>query len=150
MTSLDSVPLRLAGTWDALLQCLHLDRCLLGSPRDRKQRNYKWIKIAACTLQSKGKLGTTRYKKTKNPTATSEEPGAKAGGWEQKQGTSHAPCTHHHLKVGKQSKSALQLDPWTLDTPGDPYPHRPLGSEQTREHVVSSCSPLHRLQQGPQ
>ena len=26
-----------------------------------------------------GKLWTTRYKKTKNPTATSEEPGAKAG-----------------------------------------------------------------------
>ena len=37
-------------------------------------------------MGSWGKLWTTRYKKTKNPAATSEEPGAKAGCREQKQG----------------------------------------------------------------
>ena len=30
--------------------------------------------------------------------ATSEEPGAKTGGWEQKQGTAPVPCTHHLLR----------------------------------------------------
>ena len=37
-----------------------------------------------------GKLWT-RYKKTKNPTVMSKEPGAKEGCWEQKQGMAHAP-----------------------------------------------------------
>ena len=41
------------------------------------QRNYTGLKITAC-MGSWDKLGTTRYKKTKNPTATSEEPRAKA------------------------------------------------------------------------
>ena len=50
----------------------------------RIQRNHEGLKIAAC-MHSWGKLWT-RYKKTKNPTATSEEPGAKAG---------HCACPLH-------------------------------------------------------
>ena len=42
------------------------------------QRNYKGLKITEC-MCSWGKLRTTRYEKTKKPTATSEDPGAKAG-----------------------------------------------------------------------
>ena len=44
-------------------------------------------------MRSWGKLWT-RYKKTKNPIATSQEPRVKAG-------TIHAPCTHRHQKDGQ-------------------------------------------------
>ena len=54
-------------------------------------------------MHSWGKLCTTRYKKTKNPTATSEEQGAKTGCQEQKQGTAHAPCTQHHQRGGQNT-----------------------------------------------
>lgn len=37
----------------------------------------------------------------KNPTATSEESGTKAGSREQKQGTAYAPWTQHHLRGGQ-------------------------------------------------
>ena len=47
------------------------------SSGNRIQRSYKGLKITAC-MRSWGKFWT-RYKKTKNPTAASEEPGAKAG-----------------------------------------------------------------------
>ena len=40
--------------------------------------------------------------KTKNATATSEESGTKAGGQEQKQGTSQAPSTQYHQR-GRQT-----------------------------------------------
>ena len=67
------VLLRQAGTWDPLLQCLHLDECLL------KKQNAKklWcIKIIAC-VPIWEKLWTVRYyEKTKDP---EEELGAKAG-----------------------------------------------------------------------
>ena len=38
----------------------------------------------------------------KTPMTTSEEPRAKTGCWEQKQGTLYAPCTQHHQK-GRQT-----------------------------------------------
>ena len=44
------------------------------------QRNCKGLKITVC-IHSWGKLWTRRYKKTKTPTAISEELGAKAGYW---------------------------------------------------------------------
>ena len=47
-----------------------------------------------------GKLWTKRKKKTKNPTATSEELGAKTEYWEQKQGIVHTPV-HTTKGVGK-------------------------------------------------
>ena len=54
------------------------------------------------------KLGQIMDKKIqkdqkKNPTATSEESGAKTGCQEQKQGTVHAPCTQHHQKGGQNT-----------------------------------------------
>ena len=45
---------------------------------NRMQRNYKGLKITACVC-SWGNLWTTKYKKTKNPTATSKVLGSKAG-----------------------------------------------------------------------
>ena len=44
-----------------------------------------------------GQIMDNKIQKDQNPTATSEEPGAKVGCWEQKQGTVHAPWTQHHL-----------------------------------------------------
>lgn len=79
------------GPWGPLLQCFHLDKPLLFWSNEI-QRNCKELKITAC-MYSWDKLWTIR-KKTKNPTATSQELEAKAGCW---------PCTQH---------------PWTY-----PYPH---------------------------
>ena len=35
--------------------------------------------------------------------AISEEPGAKTGCWEQKQGSARGSCTHHHLMSGQNN-----------------------------------------------
>ena len=85
------------------------------SLNNKIQRNYKGLKISVC-MHSWGKLWTTRYKKTKNPSATSEEPGAKAGRPEQNQSTVHAPCTQHH-QSGGQTTSATPPDPTPGPTP---------------------------------
>ena len=45
--------------------------------------------------------GKQDTKRPKRPTAASEEPGAKAGCQELKQGTAHAPCTQHHQRGGQ-------------------------------------------------
>ena len=48
------------------------------SSSNKIQRNYEGLKVTVCT-HSWGNLWATGYKKTKNPAATSEEPGAKLG-----------------------------------------------------------------------
>ena len=79
------------GPFAAVLQCLHLDTPLL------KQQNTKKLKVN-CMHAQLGQIMDKKMQKTKKtPTATLEEPGAKTGCWEQKQGTEHAPCTQHHL-----------------------------------------------------
>ena len=50
------------------------------SSSNKIQRNYKGLKITVC-MCSWGRLWTKRYKETKSTTATSEEPGAKAGSY---------------------------------------------------------------------
>ena len=102
------------------------------------QRNYKGLKRTA-RMSSWGKLWTKRYKKTKNPTATSEGPGAKTGCWEKNKGTVHAPCTQHH-----QSGGADHLSQASAPTPGptptltpDKEPARPTSrSEQGKLSFV--------------
>ena len=59
------------------------------------QRNYKGLKITVY-VQLGQILDNNIQKDPKSPTVTSEEPGAKTGCREQKQGTAHAPCTQHH------------------------------------------------------
>ena len=46
-------------------------------------------------MRSWGELWTKDIERTKNPTATFEEPGAKTGCQEQKQGTERALCPQH-------------------------------------------------------
>ena len=81
------------GPFAAVLQCLHLDKRLL---EQQNKRNYKGVKITACML-SWGNLWTRRYKKTKK----TQLPLLKS--WEQKQGTAHAPCTHHQQRGGQNT-----------------------------------------------
>lgn len=69
-----AVILRQAGTWELLVHCLHLDKNL-------KQQDTKKLKGTKndCMPEQWDKLWTTRYKKAKTPTVTSEVPGAKTG-----------------------------------------------------------------------
>ena len=78
------------GPFAAVLQCLHLDTPLL------KQQNTKRLygtKTNCVHAQLGQILDPKDSKRPKTPTATFEEPGAKTGCWEQKQGTAYAPCT---------------------------------------------------------
>ena len=72
-------------------------------------------------MHSWGKLWT-RYRKRKKETeslaASSEEPGAKAGTWKQKQGTMCAPSIQHHQRGGQITSASLHPNPWT-----HPYLH---------------------------
>ena len=96
------------------------------------KQTVKRLKTTMC-MHSWGKLWR-RYKKkkkTESVTASSEEPGAKAGTWEQKQCTVCAPSIQHHQRGG-QITSAIPL-PQPLDT-SLPSSHRrnqlapPLGA----------------------
>ena len=90
--------LRQAGAWDPWLQCLHLDTPLL---HPKIQRSHQGLKITTC-MGNRGKFWITGYKKTKNPNATCEDLGAKAG---------YAPCTQNHHGVSRPSQPPLQSDP---------------------------------------
>ena len=99
------------------------------------------LKTTVC-MCSWGKFWAKNRKKTKNPTATSKKLGAKILCREQKQGTSHAPCTQHHKEVGKTMKPPYC---WPLDTP-PPSPHtrnqltRPQGASKGT-HYLSLLPP---------
>ena len=62
-------------------------------------------KLCTCAV---GKCWTKRYKKTENPTALSEESGAKNGYWEQKEGLHMPPPPNTTKGVGKPPKGPLQ------------------------------------------
>ena len=94
---------------------------------NKTQRNHKGLKTTVC-MCTWGKLWTTRYKKTKNPTATSEEPGAKAG-------PANAPCTQHHLRGGRTTSASPPARPL----------HAPLPSPRVRKQLA----PPRGVSQGP-
>ena len=97
------------GTWDPLLQCLYLDKCLL----KRQNTNYKRLKITVY-MHSWGKLWKTRYKNARNPAATSEVSRAKI----------RVLCivpAHSTTKVGEQTTQATPLT-WPMNLPL-PSPH---------------------------
>ena len=72
-----------AGTWAPLLLCR--SACTWTHFSSNKiQRNCMGLKMHTCTVGANS--GPKSYKETKNPTATFEEPGAKTGCREQKQG----------------------------------------------------------------
>ena len=116
-----------SGEWDRLGDLGTFAKMLApghtSPPNSKIQRNYTGLKLTAC-MHSWGKLWTKdterpkKKKKKKNPNATFEEPGAKTGCQEQKQGTEHALCPQHLSPLGKSPKPPLQPNLWT-----HPYPH---------------------------
>ena len=89
---------------------------------------------------------TTRYKKTKNPTAISEELGTKKQNVGSEERVLHmSPALITTEGVSKPPKPPLWTDPWTHLIQGTSMP--PL-REQAKETVTVFCSLL--LQQGPQ
>ena len=72
------------------------------SPSNKQTRKLYGTKNN-CVHAQLGQILDKRYTETKNPTAAFEEPGAKAGGRERKQGTEHARCTQHHLRGGQNT-----------------------------------------------
>lgn len=85
--------------------------------------------------------------KTKNPTATSKDLGAKLWCWEQNQVTLRAPCIYTTKRVGKPCKSSLQPDSW--DPPLlSPHQRNSLSrfEEQAREPIIvfTPPTPLHQ------
>ena len=146
-------PLRVETSWDLGPFAAVLDTPLLKQQNTKKLYGTKNNCVHAQLGQI---LDPKRYKRPKNPTSTSEEPRAKTGCWEQKQGTEHAPGSQQHLRGGQNEHLSCPSGP----TPGHtstltPYkeqarhPPRPTSaSEQAREPIVCSRSPL--LQQEPQ
>ena len=53
-----------------------------------------------------GQGNDKKMQKTRNSVATSNEPGAKTGYGEQKQGTVHVHCTPHHNRSGQTTRLA--------------------------------------------
>lgn len=93
-----------------------------------------------------GHILDKRYKETKNPDATSEQPGARVLG--AKQGTDHAPYTHHHQR-GWQATYTILLSQ-LLDTPLHLLHIRNklhLARKQARE--LLTCSHSHCCSRNP-
>ena len=121
--------LRQAWTCDPWLQCLDLDKCLL---EQQMQRNHQGLKITVCI--SWGKVWMVRYKKTKNSTATSDEPRAKVG------------CRTFSLHIAPPTGwAALQANLWThpVLTPFQRPAQPPAGS---RQGMPVTCFPSLVLQ----
>ena len=89
-----------------------------------------------------GELWTKDTERPKNPTTTLEEPGAKTGCQEQKQGTEHTLCPQN---LSHPSSPASGHIPTLTSNKEQACPF-PRGA--SKEPVVFSCSAL--LLQGPQ
>ena len=61
--------------------------------RKLQETKYNWVRVEL------GRIINNRYKKTRNPTATSEEWGAKSG-W-----SMHDPCIKHHQGDGQTTRA---------------------------------------------
>ena len=108
--------MRQAGT----LCCSRCNACTYThlSSRNKIQRNGMGLNITMRMQAVGANSGQKIQRDQKSPTATSEEPGAKTGCQEQKQGPECAPALNTTRRVGKMPKPAPQLGPWTR-----PYPH---------------------------
>ena len=96
--------MRQAGTWDPWLQSLHLNTRLLQQQNTKKLHGTKNNHMHA----QLGQILDPKDTETNKPTVTFEEPGAKTGGQEQKQGPTHAPCTQPHPRGRQRNRTT----PW--------------------------------------
>ena len=83
-----------------------------------------------------GKVLIKRCKKMRNSIATSNEPRAKTGYEEQKQGTVHVHCTPHHKRSGQNTSVTQRPDPLT-----QPYHSVQFSSVQSLSHVQLFVTP---------
>lgn len=102
----DKAQMRQSETRDPSLQCLRLDTPLLQQLNTKKLYMSSWGKFWTPKIQ--------RDQKTQLLLLKSQE---------EKQGTAHAACSHHHRGMGKASKLLLLPDPWTHT-----YPYPVLGT----------------------
>ena len=97
------------GTWHSFLQCCNPCTWTHLSSSSKIQRNCMGLKITVCIGRWGKFLNPKDIKRPKNPTATFEEPGAKAG---------YCACLLHSIPLkggGKIPKATLSARP--LDTP---------------------------------
>ena len=80
-------------TWDPLLQCLPPGKPLLQQQNTKKLYGTK----NNCVHAQLGQILDKKIQKTKKLNCHFWRAASNAGGREQKQGTSNASCTHHHL-----------------------------------------------------
>ena len=140
--------MRRAGSWDPLLQCLHLD-----SSSNKIQRNYMGLKITACLPTGGANSGQKIQRDQKTQLTILKSPEQKRGVGSKSRVLSMPPAQNITSGVGRPPKPPLQPD--TLDTPL-PSPHirrelpppPALGSKPARDRDVCSLYPL--LQQVPQ
>ena len=102
------VVLRQPGTWGCLAAMLAPGQT---SPLATKYK--ETVKITVC-ISSWSKFCTKRYKKTKNPTATSEE--QKQGIGSKSRVLHMSPALNATRGMGNPPKPPLQPDPWTHPT----------------------------------
>ena len=97
------------GSWHSLLQCCNACSWTHLSSSSKIQRNCMGLKITVCMGRWGKYLNPKDTKRPKNPTATVDEPGAKAG---------YCACLLHSIPLkggGKIPKATLSARP--LDTP---------------------------------
>ena len=109
-----------AGTRNPVLQCCYACTWTHLSSSNKIRRNRKGLQGTVC-MHIWGKFWTKDTKRPKNPVANFEEPGAKSGCGEQKQGAEQVPCTQHTRRVGQPPKPPPRPNPWTH--PYLPSPH---------------------------
>ena len=85
-------------SWDvepfaAGLQCLHLDTPLLEQLNINTKKRMRLKTVCMCSWNKCWTQRDKKKKNKKNPTATSEKPGAKARAEEQRQSAARAPRT---------------------------------------------------------
>ena len=137
------VSLRQAGIWESSLQRCNACTWTKLSCSSKIQRGCMGLKVTT-HMQQLERILNKRDEETAKPiSATSKEPGAKTGCWEQKQGTEYALCTHHHQREWVKHVSHLS-SPTPGHTPTLPPckepAYSPSASEQTREPVLlPSC-----------
>ena len=111
------------GTWDPLLQGLHLDKRLL------EQQNTKelWGTKNNCVHVQSGQIMNSKIQKGQNATVTSPLVRCQ----EQKHGTTRDPCTQHR-EGGGQTSSATPPAPthWSAHLTPFKLTPRPPGMEQ--------------------
>lgn len=128
-----------AGTWDPLLQGLHLDKHLL----EKQNTNKLWGTENNYMHEQLGQIMTTKYKKTKT-----QLPLLRVPGW--KHGATPNSCTEHHQGRGQTTwaSSPVQSTHLPYTHPMEKLVHTPWRVSKCTCFLFSSlCAAQHESQQ---